>query len=401
MRKFALLSLYVFLVSLAASSRNRALATIPFEIVGSYAVVQMRVNASSKLSFIIDTGVRNTIITELLPGDSILLDYKSTRSLQGLGKGSVLNAFVSHGNTFHLNRKFSLTNKMVYVLEDDIFNLSRQTGHKINGILGSDFFQDYTVEIDYSRRKLCFYDRERFSPPNGYGVMPMTMDGQKMYIHLSVLETDENRRSIKMLIDTGAELTAWFQTLTNNAVSIPEKSIRGRIGEGLSGEVSGIFARVPQICIANFCVKNPIVAFPDSVAIAEIIQNTDRDGTIGSQLLSRFNLIIDTYNKRFFFKPNGLFNKPFSYNIAGIEVAQAIAFVPQIEVIHVWKDSPADQAGIQAGDVITEINFEKVYGLTLTHLRSFFEKSSRTPLKITVQRNNETLEFSLDMRAKI
>lgn len=66
-----------------------------------------------------------------------------------------------------------------------------------------------------------------FSPPNGYGVMPMTMDGQKMYIHLSVLKPMKNRRSIKMLIDTGAELTAWFQTLTNNAVSIPEKSIRG------------------------------------------------------------------------------------------------------------------------------------------------------------------------------
>ena len=47
-----------------------------------------------------------------------------------------------------------------------------------------------------------------------------------MYLHLSVLETEEELRTIKMLIDTGAELTAWFQTLTNNAVRIPQKSVK-------------------------------------------------------------------------------------------------------------------------------------------------------------------------------
>jgi len=159
------------------------------------------------------------------------------------------------------------------------------------------------VQIDYTARKVRFYDKDKISVPKGYGVMPMTVEKQKMYINLSVLETDSARRSIKMLIDTGAELNAWFQTLTNKAITIPEKSIHGRIGQGLSGEVTGIFARVPQICIANFCVKNPIVVFPDSAVIAGIIQNSDRDGTIGSQLLSRFNLIIDPFNKQFYFKP--------------------------------------------------------------------------------------------------
>lgn len=402
MRKLVFLVVFIFssLVCFAVAY-NKPVASVPFEMVGSYIVLQVRINTSSKLSFILDTGVKNTIITELLPGDSIDLNYSYVRDLQGLGQGVKLNAFISDSNTLYLSKKFKLANKTIFVLQNDVFNLTRQTGTKINGLLGADFFQDYIVQIDYTKRRLKLYAKDAFEIPKGYGVMPMTIEKQKMYIYLSVLETDTARRSIKMLIDTGAELNAWFQTLTNKAITIPEKSIHGRIGQGLSGEVTGIFARVPQICIANFCVKDPIVAFPDSAAIADLIHNTDRDGTIGSQLLARFNLIIDTFNEKFYFKPNSNFKDPFTYNIAGVEVAQAMAFVPQIEIINVWKGSPGERAGLKEGDVINEINFVKVFGLTLAHVRAYFEQSSKRPLLLMIQRDTETLRIEIDMKAKI
>lgn len=403
MSKFQLLILFWYILVGCSDlfAGSKPVASIPFEMVGSYVVVPVRINQSSSLRFILDSGVRNTIVTELLPGDSLSLSFQNSRDLQGLGRGNSLNAYVSDGNTLKLGRKLQFDNKTVYVLKEDVFNLSRQTGSKINGLIGSDFFDNYVVEIDYSSKRLRFYEPENMVVPKGYGVMPMTIEKQKMYIHLSVLETDSARRSIKMLIDTGAELSAWFQTLTNKAITIPEKSIHGRIGEGLSGEVTGIFARVPQICIANFCVKDPIVAFPDSAAISEIVRTSDRDGTIGSQLLKRFNLIIDTFNKKFYFKPNSSFNKPFVYNIAGIEIAQTLAFFPQIEVINVWKGSPAERAGVKVGDVITEINFEKVFTMTLSDVRGYFEKSSVKPLKIVVRRGDATHDFEIDIKAKI
>ena len=403
MSKFQLLILFLYILVGCSDlfAGSKPVASIPFEMVGSYVVMPVRINQSSSLRFILDSGVRNTIVTELLPGDSLSLSFQNSRDLQGLGRGNSLNAYVSDGNTLKLGRKLQFDNKTVYVLKEDVFNLSRQTGSKINGLIGSDFFDNYVVEIDYSSKRLRFYEPENMVVPKGYGVMPMTIEKQKMYIHLSVLETDSARRSIKMLIDTGAELSAWFQTLTNKAITIPEKSIHGRIGEGLSGEVTGIFARVPQICIANFCVKDPIVAFPDSAAISEIVRTSDRDGTIGSQLLKRFNLIIDTFNKKFYFKPNSGFNKPFVYNIAGIEIAQTLAFFPQIEVINVWKGSPAERAGVKVGDVITEINFEKVFTMTLSDVRGYFEKSSVKPLKIVVRRGDATHDFEIDIKAKI
>ncbi|MDD3080257.1 MAG: aspartyl protease family protein [Paludibacter sp.] len=380
---------------------SRPVATLPFDIVGSYVVVTIRINNSGPLRFILDSGVSHTIITELMQGDSIALQYTTERNIRGLGGALDLKAYLSPVNTLHINKKLKLENKTVFVLENDIFNLSRQTGTKINGLLGADFFQDFIVNIDYNTRKIRFYKPDNFKVPRGYGIMPMYIENQKMYIHLSVMETDERFRTIKMLIDTGAELSAWFQTLTNKAINIPEKSIRGRIGEGLSGEVKGVFARVPQICIANFCVKNPVVVFPDSSTIAEIVRNSDRDGTIGSQLLSRFNLIINTFDKKFYFKPNSKFNTPCRYNIAGLEVAQAVSLLPQIEVVNVWENSPAERAGIKIGDVLNEINYEKVFMMSLQEVRGYFERASRRPLHITVQREGVQIPVQLDMKAKI
>ncbi len=401
MRRILLLLFLVCLfVQLQALPKNKVLTSIPFEMVGGYIVVNVRINKEKPLKFVLDSGVRNTIITELHEGQTISLNYTKEIDVQGLGSGNSLNAMVSESNELKFG-KLKLINKTIFVLKEDIFNFSQQTGTKINGLLGFDFFKNYIVQIDYSSRRIRFYDKDNFIAPKGYGVMPLTIERQKMYIHLSILETDTARRSIKMLIDTGAQLNAWFQTLTNKAITIPEKSIHGKIGEGLSGEVTGIFARVPQICIANFCVKNPIVAFPDSVVISEIIKNSDRDGTIGSQLLSRFNLIIDVCNKNFYFKPNANFNLPFSYNIAGIEVVQTFFNLPQIEVVSVWNGSPAEKAGIKAGDIISEVNLEKVFTLTLSEVRGFFEKSSNKPLKMIIHRDLETISVEVDMKAKI
>ncbi len=401
MRRFLLFVSYLLLsTQVEALSKNKVLASVPFEMVGGYVIINVNINQAKSLKFVLDSGVRNTIITELYEGDSISLNYTKEQNVQGLGGGNSLNAMVSEMNELKIG-KLKLTNKTILVLQEDFLNLTRQTGTKINGLLGVDFFQNYIVQIDYSAKRIRFYDNKEFEAPKGYGVMPMTIERQKMFIHLSVLETDTARRSIKMLIDTGAQLNAWFQTLTNKAITIPEKSIHGKIGEGLSGEVTGIFARVPQICIANFCVRDPIVVFPDTAVISEIIKNSDRDGTIGSQLLSRFNLIIDISNKSFYFKPNASFNKPFSYNIAGIEVVQTVLFLPQIEVVTVWKGSPADVAGIKAGDLINEVNYEKVLTMSLSQVRGFFERPSKKPLKMTIQREDKIINVELDMKAKI
>lgn len=400
--KVLLIIFYIFyiLADISAKTHQRKVESIPFEMVGTYAVIKVKINDSSPLNLILDSGIRNTIITELQPGDRISLNYSDVTDLMGLGGGNHLEAYSSNYNTLKIG-KLKIQPKTVYVLKEDIFNLSKHTGIKINGLIGVDFFQDYIIEIDYSKKKVSFYDNKSFIDPKGFEKIPITLESQKMFIKLSVLENDSTQKEVKMLIDTGAELNAWFQSYKKESVQIQGLGIRATIGQGLNGEIKGKIGRVRQICFGSFCLQNPIVSFPDSSSIAEIVGKSDRDGTIGSQILSRFNVFIDYSQKQFYFKPNGNFNNKFYYNIAGIEIVQIFPFVPNTEVWRVWENSPAALAGIKNGDQIVEVNGQKAFQFNINEIRRIFETPSKFPLSLTILRDGKEVSVKIEMKSKI
>lgn len=386
--------------SVQARQKSKLVSSIPFQQVGTYIVIKVKVNDSSPLDLILDSGIRNTMITELLPGDKISINYASVKDLIGLGDGTRLEAYTSNFNTIQL-KKIKIENKTVLVLKEDVFNLSKHTGTKINGLTGIDVFQDYVVEINYSSNRVRFYEAKNFVDPKGYSKLPLIIDKRKMYVQIMIQEDNEKYKSVKMLIDTGAELNAWFQTFNDNSVSIPPKSIHATIGQGLNGEIEGHIALLPQICIGKHCLKNVIVSFPDSASIFDVLGSSNRDGTIGSQILSRFDYYIDYINKQFYFKPNGTFKNPFYYNIAGIEVVQILPNIPQTEVWRVCDNSPASKAGVKIGDQIVEINDEKGFNMTINELKKIFETPSNSPIKLKVKRNGEEINLVLDMKDRL
>jgi hypothetical protein len=389
-----------FVESITAGNKPKSIYSIPFDMVGSYVILHVKINDSSTLNLILDSGIRNTIITELDQGDRISLNYSDVKELMGLGGGNHLEAYTSNSNTLKIG-KLKMDYKTVYVLKNDVFNLSKHSGTKINGLIGVDFFQNYTVEINYNSKRIRIYDSSTFEMPKGYGMLPLTIESQKMFVNLTVLESDSTRKQVKMLLDTGAELNAWFQTMTKESVHPPVKWIQGTIGEGLNGIITGKYGHIPQICFGEFCLKNPIVSFPDSSTIAGIVLNSKRDGTLGSQILSRFNVFIDYKQKKFYFKPNSTFTKKFTYNVAGIEIIQVSQYFTLTEVLDVWKNSPADIAGVKKGDEIIEVNGTSAFQMTLGEIRNIFETPSKNTLSITLRRDKQEIIIRIDMKDKL
>ena len=398
-RIFLFFIAFLVLADISATIKPRKVESVPFEMVGSYVVISVRINDSSPLNLILDSGVRNTIITELQPNDQITLNYSDVKDLMGLGGGNHLEAYTSNYNTLKIG-KIKLKNKSVFVLQNDIFNLSKHTGTKINGLIGSDFFQDYSIEIDYTNKRVRFYEPTPFDVPKGYGELPITLEAAKLFVELSVVNADSSRQQVKMLIDTGAELNAWFQTISSGSVHIPAKWVQGTIGEGFNGVVTGKYGHIPEIRFGNFSLKNPIVSFPDSVTISGIMTASKRDGTIGSQILSRFNLIFDYNNKKMYFKPNIYFKSKYSYNVSGIEITQITPQLPLTEVMSVWENSPAAKAGILPGDHIIEINGNSAFYMQMNEIRKIFETATNIPMILVIRRGEQELSVTIDMKEK-
>lgn len=400
MKRFELIFLLLFPTLVGCLHAARPVATIPFELSGSYAVVRMSINGSEPLSFIFDTGVRNTIITHLNDTDNLSLKEGREVPVMGLGTGLEVKGLVSDGNMLHLG-KLSMNNRQVMVLDEDILHLSELNGRKINGLIGVDVLQEYVVEVNYTRRKLIFYDTASFRPPDNFASRDLIIENNKLYLPMTLFDSSMKLRTIKMFIDTGALLNAWFLTVNNNAEDIPGPKVYARIGSGFNGDVNGYLARIPRLCLEEYCFDHPIVAFPDSAVVAEVIRRSDRDGTIGSELLSRFNLIFDLHRKKLHFRANSYFKAPFVYNIAGMELIQAQPPFPGYEVSAVWKDSPACKAGIKVGDQLIGINNLSVFNLSLTDVRGLLQKPSRVPLSIMYLRSGKQMQAELDMRNRL
>jgi hypothetical protein len=398
--KRILLSLFLLLIltfEAFASESPKILARIPFEMVGTYTVLKVRINDNPPLNLLLDSGIGTTLITELTAGDSVVFDRTIKTVLKGLGTGTDMQAWVSDSNTLRIGR-YKLRNQTVMILEADIFNLSKHTGSKMNGILGADFFENQIVRVDYTRKCIYLYASDGFVPPKGFVPLPISMEGYKMFMEVPIQDANGRIRTVRMLIDTGAELTAWFRSYGLDPVPVPSRKIRGYIGRGLSGDIEGSLGKLHKIWIADFPLTDPVVAFPDSISISGTSINAQREGTVGSQLLSRFDLIFDQEGNKLYVKPNYMYTKPFPYNMAGIEVVQDNETFQLPEVLNVWENSPGQEAGVKAGDFILEINGINGFKITINEIKNIFESRSKSNVQLILLRDGKTIHVKLKLK---
>jgi len=112
-------------------------------------------------------------------------------------------------------------------------------------------------------------------------------------------------------------------------------------------------------------------------------------------------MIIDYPQKKFYFKPNENFHNRYAYNVAGIEIIQITPFIMLTEVLDVWKNSPAERAGIKKDDRIIEINGIRAYEMTVSEIRKIFETPSVKPMKLIIQRGEKEISLEIDMKDMI
>ena len=136
---------------------NKKKAHIRFDLVNNLPIIKVEINGTP-LSFILDTGVNSSILFSLEAADSVRFLDTSPVKLNGLGAGGSIKALKSQGNTIEVGEAVD-KNHSIYIIFDSSLNFSPRMGIPIHGILGNDFFQDFVVEINYSKEKITFYDQ--------------------------------------------------------------------------------------------------------------------------------------------------------------------------------------------------------------------------------------------------
>ncbi len=349
------------------TNRRTRRVTIPFELHSNLVIIPVRVNDGENLKFILDTGVRTAILTDQGFVDGIPLEGDRVITLMGVGDQGEISAYVSSGNSFNLPEGVVANGNSILILKDDYLQLDSFLGTRIHGILGYELFSRFVVEIDYMRQQIVLHRPDKFRPRRSFKKIPITVEDTKPYLPGVVLHlNDSTTLTTKLMIDTGASHSLMLNRASDERITVPERHISGYLGRGLSGEIYGQMARVPQLSIGDYTLKELTSSFPEANAFMEAVtERTGNQGNIGGAVLKRFRVIFDYANGALYLKKNRLFRSRFEYNMSGMELKATGPLLTTLLVSTVIKDSPAGRASLQPGDMILSINGKYPPELTL------------------------------------
>jgi hypothetical protein len=319
--------------------------------------------------------------------------------IKGLGEGEELTAYRSANNTMSING-LTAQNQEVQMIIDENFQISHILGIPVHGLIGFNLFKDYIVEIDYINEKITLNKPEyyKYRDRKKDIIMPLNFDGNKPFVNTEIITDDSIKVPVKLLVDTGASDAIWLSEKSDERIQFPKKHIETFIGRGLSGDLFGIKGRIEGIWVGPLILPQPIVAFPNSEIIDQLMTSNDRNGTIGAEILRRFYVTIDYRNSRLTLRPNHKFKDEFNYNMSGMEVINPMPGLPVFTVTNIRENSPAFFAGLQEDDQILSLNNNSNNTLELNDINLLLQSKENKKIKVKYLRDGVEHETSFELK---
>ncbi len=373
--------------------------SIKFKSASNLIIIPVTINDSDTLNFILDTGVRFPIITELPFINKLNLNYMMPVEIKGFGEGNDLTAYRSGSNTMKIDG-LTARNQEVQMVIDENFQISHILGIPVHGLIGFNLFKDYVVEIDYLNEKLTLHKPEyyKYRDRKKDIIMPLHFDGNKPFVRTTIVTDELKDVHVKLLIDTGASDALWLSESSDENIKLPQKHIETFLGRGLSGDLFGTKGRIDGIWVGPLILPKPIVAFPNSELIDQLISSNDRNGTIGAEILRRFHVTVDYRNARLTLRPTHKIKEEFNYNMSGMEVTNPMPGLPVYTISNIRENSPAYFAGLQENDQILAINNNNHKSIELNDINLLLQSKENRKIKVKVLRNGEEFKTSFELK---
>lgn len=410
--------------------KNKTKHVVPFRLINNLIIVPIEVNGV-ELNFILDSGVSNNIIFNLTTDDTVLIYKLKKVKLRGLGSDGPVEAYFSEGNNFSIGGLIG-RNQDMFILADQIYDLSTKLGINVHGVIGYELFKEYLVKINYRRKHLTFYKPEAINAEKEFGnyeSIPIVLNKRKPYIDAQItINRGSQKIPVHLLVDSGGGDALWLFLDDKKGIDIPNQNYYQYMGMGLSGKIYGSISKLDNLELQSFNFKRPNVSFPDTLSIGNAKNYNRRNGSIGGEILKRFHIVFDYPNRKILLKKNSDYNSPFSYNMSGMtlvydgkalvkvikrnsnsaysestasqtinfETRYDYEFRPVYKVYEVSPNTPAFRAGIQKDDILLKIGNRLASNLSLKQINGYFQKP-KNKISVTLLRGSEQYTTALKL----
>lgn len=368
--------------------------TFAVEIFDNIIYMPVSINGQGPFSFILDTG----------NGGPPALDEDLARHLQiPLGRGNGTGGAGAEQVMFHAIDSLRLSMPGVEyatipAVTLPLARMDRHWGRRKDGLIGGTIFADVVTTIDYMASTVHFSDPATFSGVPGGTVVPLVRAADAIFVKARIHRWGEAEPvEALLMIDTGVRVTTLNTPLVNKQRLIQQspKTLATMTGFGIGGKSMGVVGRIKALEIGPIRIENPVVAFSTDTGGAFAMDSFD--GIIGADVLHRFHISFDYSRSRMYIQKNAAFAEPFEFDMSGLRLAADGEKFDRFSVFYVAEKSPAQEAGICAGDEIVSIDGKPTSQFDWQTLRRHLQRDGASVL-LGIRRQNKLLSLRLHLR---
>ncbi len=374
---------------------------IPFRFQNNLILVDVLFNKTFPLTFIFDTGSENTILLKKTYAELMNVKYLREYKVYGADLQKELLVHLANGIDLDLS-KISATNSPILILDEDYFRFEKYTGLKIHGILGMDLFKLVVMQINYKKQKIILYSPDEFKEPsNKFIKLPIKVFHNKFYISTKGTVHNNGSTDLTLLLDTGANISLLLHNNSDSTISLPSKLIPGKLGDGLGGFIEGYMGRTQSLSIGDFNFSNIVTNFQELPPDVDLAAINNRNGILGNELLSRFNVIFAPFFNTIYLKPEKDYNRGFKFDRSGIVMVASGLNLERFTILDIIPNSPAAKTGLQKDDQIIRVNGLSTRLSGMESITRKFQKRIGKRFKLLVLRDGYKKRFSFRLEELI
>ena len=360
---------------------------IPFEFFGNLMLLQVRVNDSVSLRFILDTGA-----------DTSVIDAQRAKALGLTPQGKIVTSGAAGSAEATFTKGVSVNLPGVKVLDQTIYVLPLESlsalGQKIDGVLGNDVLKEFVLEIDYSAGTINLYEPRGYRYSGAGKIIPLTIDEGLLFVRASVTPQGRAPIEAKFEIDSGSTGAILLNTPfveSHKLLATVPKTIQTNSG-GVGGTAKMLIGRVNNVRLGRFVIDHPITHF--SQAAEGDYASSKYDGLIGDRILSRFRVIVDYSRRRMILEPTRHFAEPYEIDMSGMEL---VTDGDDLLIDDVDEHSAAAEAGVRDGDILVAVNGRPAVEFSLDQIRNMFMHDGKE-FSLTLKRDGKLLPIRLKLK---
>lgn len=369
-------------------------AVIPFRYVHNFIVIDAKIYGIIPLQFIFDTGAEHIILFKKEYTDLLQVPYERRIPILGSDMSREIYALISRNGVIEITGLAPKPHDLL-VLEEDYFNLGELIGTSIAGLIGGSIFKNLIIHIDYKHQKIILHDPRYFNAPDDYLTVPLQIKTNKPYVQAQASLLDGSVVQVDLLVDTGAGVPLLLHTNSHPSLSLPQQYIKGKLGIGLGGYLEGYIGRVKKLSLGTFEFPGVLTSFQNVEESWLTDPNKYRNGILGNELLSRFDLYFDYARSQMMIQPYHRKQPPFTMDRSGmILYAYGLQF-NQFVVRDVLENSPASRADIRPGDILLRIQGTSAQYFNLDGVNKILQKRPGKKIRLELVREKEIIHKEL------